>query len=62
MKCFDFLYNVYLQIFHSKKKEAGCDNKCMLIFKQRNLLFFSYFNDTPLFYKDFRKILKYQIL
>jgi hypothetical protein len=30
--CFDFLY--ICNIFPSKKKEAICDNKCMLIFKQ----------------------------
>jgi len=62
MRVLIFSSTFVCNIFHSMKKEARCDNKCMLIFKQSNPLLFAYFSDTPLFYKDFRKILKYQIL
>jgi hypothetical protein len=63
MKCVLIFCTTFVcNIFRSMNKQARCNNMCMLIFKQRNQLFLSYFNDTPFFYKDFQKILKYQIV
>ena len=61
--CFDFLFDFFWNVSHSKKNWARYDKKCILVFMSSTytVLFLSDCNKTLIFPTVFWKILRYQI-